>query len=43
MTRFNDSSHSHFTLASKVTEYHVKKFLLRDREYLGRTIYSETG
>jgi hypothetical protein len=38
-----DSSHSHFTLAFKVTEYHVKKFLLWDREYPGRTIYSETA
>jgi pimeloyl-ACP methyl ester carboxylesterase len=34
---------SHFALAFKIVEYHVKKGFLWDREYPGRTIYSETA
>lgn len=37
------STHSHFVISFKVVEYHVKKSWLWDREYPGRTIYSETA
>jgi hypothetical protein len=34
---------SHFTLAFKIVEYQVKEGFFWDREYPGRTIYSETA
>lgn len=38
----SQSKFSHFQLAVKIVEYHVKERLLWDRQYDGRTIYSET-
>lgn len=34
---------SHFTLSFKIVEYHVKEGFFWDKEYPGRTIYSETA